>query len=219
MFVQWHVLGQQIGSFPYCPARRWLCLAMPRWPIELQSKHSGAITLGKSEEKEKVILLGMAVIDDSKAFEVGGICMENIHMARATAENARAGKPCQELSCWSILTALKDDDGEWPFLGSLLEIQSRGKVSGGSQIHWASAVWQRFRSALLNAMWPVHQNKKPNKLASAKTHWHSPMPLTFTSSLSPVCASCHLPELRAQFYSKPTASTAWGDQTPSDAAI
>lgn len=45
---------------------------MPRWPIELQSKHSGAITLGKSEEKEKVILLGMAVIDDSKAFEVGG---------------------------------------------------------------------------------------------------------------------------------------------------
>lgn len=28
--------------------------------------------LGKSEEKEKVILLGMAVIDDSKDFEVGG---------------------------------------------------------------------------------------------------------------------------------------------------
>lgn len=44
---------------------------MPRWPIGLQSNHSGAITLGKSEGKEKVILLGTAVTDGGKAFEVG----------------------------------------------------------------------------------------------------------------------------------------------------
>lgn len=51
---------------------------MPRWPIELQSKHSGAITLGKSGEKEKGIPLGTAVIDGNKAFWWGvWMCMEN----------------------------------------------------------------------------------------------------------------------------------------------
>lgn len=73
---------------------------MPRWPMELQSKHSGAVTLGKSEGKVKVIVLSTAVIDGCKAFEVWGYgsAWKTLHMARATAERARAGKPCQELS-------------------------------------------------------------------------------------------------------------------------
>lgn len=45
---------------------------MPRWPIELQSKHSGAITLGKSEGKEKVILFSTTVIGGSKAMDLHG---------------------------------------------------------------------------------------------------------------------------------------------------
>lgn len=74
---------------------------MPRWPTELQSEHSGAITLGKSEGKEKVILFSTAVIDGSKTLEEGGYgsAWKRVHMARATAEHTRAGKPCQELSC------------------------------------------------------------------------------------------------------------------------
>lgn len=74
---------------------------MPRWPIEQQSNHSGAITLGKSNGKKKIILLSASVIDGSKAFEVVGYgsAWKTVHVARATAEHARAGKPCQELSC------------------------------------------------------------------------------------------------------------------------
>lgn len=81
-----------------------------------------------------------------------------------------------------------------------LETLSGGRaLLGGSHIHWASAVWQRFRSALLNAMWHVHQSKTKNsKRVSAKTHWHSPMPLTFTSSLSPPSCLCILPFAWAQ---------------------
>lgn len=59
-----------------------------------------------------------------------------------------------------------------------LEIQRGEKVSGGIQIHWASAVWQRLRSALLNAMRHVHENKKPKQVSECKN------PLAFTHALN-----------------------------------
>lgn len=50
---------------------------------------------------------------------------------------------------------------------------------GGSQIHWASAVWQRFKSALLNAMRHVHQSKtKKPQISECKN------PLAFTHALN-----------------------------------
>jgi len=66
MSVQRQVLGQQLRSFAYRPARRWLCLAMPRWQQSCKGKASRAIILGKSEGKKKVIKLSIAVINDSK---------------------------------------------------------------------------------------------------------------------------------------------------------
>lgn len=76
---------------------------------------------------------------------------------------------------------------------------------GGSQIHWASTVWQRFRLALLSAMRRIHQSKKPLKRVQ-KPIGILPCPAVF--HCPPVSASCHLPGLRAQFHFKPTAGTA-----------
>lgn len=59
--------------------------------------------------------------------------------------------------------------------------------------------------------------------ASAKTHWHSSTSLTFThlqavSHHLPVCAPCHLPEIRA-FSSQANSKHCLGSQMPSDTAI
>ena len=82
---------------------------------------------------------------------------------------------------------------------------------GSSQIHWASADWQRFRSALLHAMWHVHQNKKKTsecKNALAFTHALNIYQHSLTTLLSVHPAIC----LSSEHSFKPTASTARGGE-------
>lgn len=63
---------------------------------------------------EKVIRLSVAIINDSKGFVMGWYESEwiTVYTTRAASEQARVRKPCQDMSCQSILAALKDDDGE-----------------------------------------------------------------------------------------------------------
>lgn len=108
------------------------------------------------------------------------ICMENSTHVQG---HSRACKGWKTMPRTELLKHLDSSERWWwwvtvPWKPPRDSGQGKGLL-GGSQIHWASAVWQRFRSALLNAMWHVHQNKKTNKQVSKCKN-----PLAFTHALN-----------------------------------